>query len=181
MPENAVTRTEMTEDERLDICEAIYGKLTRAYKSFFWDSDKKRFVDVRTGDDLLSFLDYSQVHNRYRYLTQQHLKVMKKAVAIKRNDGIITMYSGNCEPCVRLERDIPSSYIKEYIANTDKLAIYLIDRKTIAKGMVVAVVDYTSGELKSYYDNVTRIFESNEALKLVLLEDGKLVSVRFEL
>lgn len=170
----------MTESDKLDICEALYGKMTRAFGVFYWDAEKKHLVNIDTGEDLLSHVEYSPYSNP-RYVNGEYVKVGKQALFIKEQSEYIMCYNSKCERVINMELNIPARYIKEYISNKNGLAIYLLGRKTIASGMKVLILDLNTGKKLDYLDNVVRIFESEQVLKIVTIENGELSNITFSL
>lgn len=170
----------MTESDKLDICEALYGKMTKAFGVFYWDAEKKHLVNIDTGEDLLSHVEYSPYSNP-RYVNGEYVKVGRKALFVRDLSGYIMCYNSKCERVINMELNIPARYIKEYISNKNGLAIYLLGRKTIASGMKVLILDLNTGKKLDYLDNVVRIFESEQVLKIVTIENGELSNITFSL
>lgn len=170
----------MTESDKLDICEALYGKMTKAFGVFYWDAEKKHLVNIDTGEDLLSHVEYSPYSNP-RYVNGEYVKVGKQALFIKDQSEYIMCYNNKCKRVVNMQLRIPAKYIKEYISKKDRLAIYLLGRKTIASGMKMLILDLDTGDKMDYLDNVVRVFESDEVLKIVTIENGELSTRAFNL
>lgn len=170
----------MTSNDKLDICEALYGKMTKAFGIFYWDAEKKHLVNIETGEDLLSHVEYSPYSNT-RYLNGEYVKVGKQALFVKEQSGCIMCYNSKGKRLMGIQLDIPARYIKEYISNKDRLAIYLLGRKTIASGMKMLMIDLDTDNKLNYLDNVVRVFESEEILKIVTIEDGVLSTKTYNL
>lgn len=167
----------MTVNDKLDICEALYGKMTKALGIFYWSEDKTHLVNIETGEDLLGHV----VRSRYgvvSYINKQYVKVCRRAVFVKDKDEYVTCYNYDCKPIVRIELNrIPPSYIKEYISDKDRLAIYLLGRKSVVRGMRILVVDLNTNKMVSHLNNVVRVFESEQKLKIIFLKNGELSSM----
>lgn len=166
--------------DRLDICEALYGKLEKAFNKFYRSRDRKHLVHLETGQDLLANAQYTWNDTRaIQFVNSGIVRICKEAV-IHCNEGIVTIYNRNCNVVAKIKKDVPAAKVREIVCRKSNRIVYIIGGITVVRKMTVCVLSYDKQEMINTYFNATRIFDSSDCVEIVTLEKGKMETLRFE-
>lgn len=170
----------MTDNDRIDICEAMYGKIEKVFNKFYRSIDRKHFIHIETGKDLLECANYSWTSKQHIHVTNSKIVKVCKEVVVQCENGIVSLFGRDCNVKAKIKKDITADTVKEFIAKKSNVIVYSIGRRTVATNMTVCILSYDTQEMLYTFFNVIRIFDSPERISITLLENGKMSTLDFE-
>lgn len=157
--------------DRLDICQAMYGRLRKAGGCFYWANDKSALVDIRTGEDMTSHFEKT-LGLCDRWLINKYVSFKRNIIAIVNEKKQTVLYNNAGDVVMILDWIFQSQYFREILIDKHRRSIIMLDSVSAYRDKRVILFDNITGQIIEYREDIKRAFVEEDCVKLVVFQDG---------